>query len=358
MPTTRRTIGFTLIELLVVIAIIAILIGLLLPAVQKVREAAARAKCQNNLKQIGLALHNYHGDQTTLPPGGYVPLESTPRNAPYNKNQGRCWFHDVLPYIDQGPLFQALEPLLKKTGFNPTLVMNCSTAADVSGGTSPVDWDSTLVSIFMCPADPAQPKLQTWSNGNGKSFHGSYSACAGDGPVGYARPSNSGSFGQGLQLQNASQWSGMGSEKLNGPFRAVKATRFDQITDGTSNTIFVSEHIVVPEVNASNHDFHGRYYNSRHGGMLFSTAETPNTQANEVMFYGVAVPGRLNVTGPTLTATNNFNNPLYMYARSYHTGGVNALLGDGSVRFIPNTITPLIYKAMGTSANGDNASGE
>src|SRR5215211_3494630 len=104
MSTKRRT-AFTLIELLVVIAIIAILIALLVPAVQKVRDAAARTQCLNNLKQLGLGLHGYHDANKKLPPGQFNPIQTDVPN--YNR---ACWFHVILPYVDQGPLHAMQTP--------------------------------------------------------------------------------------------------------------------------------------------------------------------------------------------------------------------------------------------------------
>src|SRR5215475_15293726 len=123
--------GFTLIELLVVIAIIAILIGLLLPAVQKVREAAARTQCQNNFKQMGLAFHNYQDSQGKLPPGWLTSGAVKP-------NPGWSWGTLILPYAEQGPLFNTLAPSLTN---NPTLNANTQLS----------------LKLYLCPTDGAQP---------------------------------------------------------------------------------------------------------------------------------------------------------------------------------------------------------
>jgi prepilin-type N-terminal cleavage/methylation domain-containing protein len=232
----RRT-AFTLIELLVVIAIIAILIGLLLPAVQKVREAAARMKCSNNLKQISLGLHNHHDQKGHFPPGTYNWIDSTfVTPYPNNFQDRRCWFHDLLPFVEQGPLYQDFDKFME-TYFSalgyPQL--------------------ETVVPIFACPSDEVSPKTKTyWGGLTGQptqGFSGNYVVCAGNDY-----------FNDTGHQKSAS---------LNGVFYAQSKTQLAHITDGTSNTAFVSELILVEDTDS--HDIRGRYYNPAHSGVAFST---------------------------------------------------------------------------------------
>jgi prepilin-type N-terminal cleavage/methylation domain-containing protein len=144
-PHGRR--GFTLIELLVVIAIIAILIGLLLPAVQKVREAAARLKCQNNLKQIGLALHNYHDGNGSFPVGQYNGIEKDP--PLWNR---ACWVHFLLPYLEQEALYKIYEA--NKDGYP---------------GVLNAPQKETLLPTLICPVDPSSPKTVTHDTNHGRT---------------------------------------------------------------------------------------------------------------------------------------------------------------------------------------------
>jgi prepilin-type N-terminal cleavage/methylation domain-containing protein len=323
--------AFTLIELLVVIAIIGILIGLLLPAVQKVREAANRMKCSNNLKQIGLALHTYHDSHDHFPPGTYNYIDDYPSGtpAPYNGQQERrCWMHDILPYLEQSALYQSVDTYV-------TSNVNSIGNGGPNVMSAPDRW--TVVPTLMCPTDPANPKLVTASFG-------------GSGATG--TPQGSQGFSGNYALCGGSDYFNVGGApnraKANGTFVAVTPNRITDISDGTSNTLISSELILTIDPPGAD-DVRGRYYNSRHGGVLFSTRMPPNsdTVPDQMQFCvsGIRTPC-------TWTATNVFVLP-----RSLHTGGVNTGLGDGSVRFISNSVDPVTFRALG-SRNGGEVAGD
>jgi prepilin-type N-terminal cleavage/methylation domain-containing protein len=187
----RRRRGFTLIELLVVIAIIAILIALLVPAVQKVREAAARTQCANNLKQIGLACHSYHDAHKRLPQGWVTVPGIMP-------GRGWAWGTLILPFVEQAPLYHALNPVLVPPTDAPLSDKNPLT--------------QTLIAVYMCPSDPGGNNLNVWFDNYAKSNY----VCnrtlfgPGDGSNGWAN---------GLPINK----------------------RLTEITDGTSNTIMIGE---------------------------------------------------------------------------------------------------------------------
>jgi prepilin-type N-terminal cleavage/methylation domain-containing protein/prepilin-type processing-associated H-X9-DG protein len=288
--------AFTLIELLVVIAIIAVLIGLLLPAVQKVREAAARAQCSNNLKQIGIALHNYHGAEDMFPPGQYNPFHG--EAYPWDR---ACWIHPLLPYLEHENLYKVFESA--KDGYPG--VLNATNK-------------ETLVKTLVCPSDPNSPKTQTHDTNNGRiqGLHTNYVVCAG-----------STVYGNGL--------------KLNGIFYVQSQTRMTDITDGTGNTLMASEICVVPDTTLN--DLRGRYSNSWEGNNWFSTVNPPNTPVPDVQLYqGVSIPQA------PMTNAGAASGNLFLAARSYHTGLVNALLADGSVRTINNSVNAAVYQALGS----------
>jgi prepilin-type N-terminal cleavage/methylation domain-containing protein len=227
----QRT-AFTLIELLVVIAIIGILIALLLPAVQKVREAANRIKCQNNLKQFGLGLHHYHSTHECFPLGNSNLMGYDPGNEPDRRNWAVTY---VLPYVEQQAVHDGVEAYL--AGGAPYIVY--------------CPLNATVMPIFMCPADPANPKTLTGGPGstNQQGFHGSYAACAG------ATAFNPASGADG-------------GNDLNGLFFAFSKTRIADVLDGTSNTLMLSELILSADL--TTHDVRGRLFNlAKQGGVLF-----------------------------------------------------------------------------------------
>ena len=322
MTRTRRT-AFTLIELLVVIAIIAILIGLLLPAVQKVREAAARMKCQNNLKQLGLAMHNHESALGVFPQGrnGYPKVVSAPAR--------------LLAYVEQENLQKLIDP-------DGTLAVGGQN--DAAG--------KNRVGLFACPSDPQNGVV------TGSAYFGTnYVACNGTGVVVDA----SGNIVSYTKIPDG-----------NGVF-AQNPIRIADITDGTSNTAAFSEStlgngaavsgpptdpqtikLVVLEVaggndptpadcGAGNGTWNAKrgeqWINGHFGNTLYNHFYTPNQTTK-------------------WDCGNASHNKALTSARSYHSGGVNLLLCDGSVRFARDSVTPTTWLALGTRAGGEVVPGD
>lgn len=302
----RRRDAFTLIELLVVIAIIAILIALLVPAVQKVREAAARTHCQNNLKQIGLALHNYHDANKRLP-AGY--LENDPLSDRAN------WITLILPYFEQDSLFKTYDP-----------------KQSVGGGKNNFFLNRTKVKMFQCPSAldlppqgyPPDPKIGPWAVGN-------YLANNGLGPMRSLRP----------PIPST-------SVAKPGVFMVNSKTRMSDITDGTSNTMFVSECLNFPSTTGTA-DWRGNLTYPEN--CLFHWNHTPNTSNPDWLRNVLCVNHPL---APCIAKHTAFNNRMNIVSvRSMHSGGVQVAFGDGSVRFARNAIALATWQALGSPAAGE-----
>jgi len=329
----RRSAGFTLVELLVVIAIIGVLVALLLPAVQAAREAARRATCTNNMRQVGLALLNHHDSKQAFPRGTYNHIDSLTTPPPFNGNQNRrCWMHDTMPFFEQQALYARFDAFMK---------------------THAVAWDfpesHTPISLLMCPNDPVGPKQRTWTHSS-PGPGGPFPALDGSGPSqgfsgNYVTSSGSTYFNLGI-LDGGTNPSSKFSANLNGLFFAVSKVRMKDITDGTSHTAMLSEIILSPD--NSDDDLRGRYYNSCGGNVNFVTLYPPNTSIADRLNWlsASAVP-----EAPAFPCTRCFSDKAYASARSYHAGGVNLVAADGSVHFVPNEIDPTVYRSFG-SRNG------
>jgi len=300
--STRRC-GFTLIELLVVIAIIAILIGLLLPAVQKVREAAARMKCANNLKQIGLAMHNYHDAFRVLPVAVNSPW------AVYG-----TWQAYILSFIEQ-------DALRKQYDFT----QGYSSSPNYPNVTT------RRLSLLTCPSDTPNDHV---SDFGGVTSH-NYAVNFGNTPVDY-NPNAGYDTGQ-LQSFNGVTFGGA-------PFSQNKAYALTSISDGTSNTLLAAEVIQGQRSDLRGFTWWGH-------GAIFVGYIGPNSSAPDVLYsQGYCDPGAPN---PPCTGPASASSPVMMGARSRHAGGVNAAMCDASVRFVSNGILLSTWQAMSTSQGGD-----
>lgn len=299
--------AFTLIELLVVIAIIAVLIGLLLPAVQKVRDAAARLQCTNNLKQIGLAMMNYESTYNRFPAGYLDNMATNPINVSATANPdpiiGWGWGALILPYLEQ-------ETLYKSININSIAMNNTSAAA--------IAFRKTVIKGFLCPSDDTGLNTFTIS-GTGGNFE-------------LAKSSYAGVNGQG-ELADFDTALGLGM------FLRGRGVSIAEVTDGLSNTLFVGER---------------------------SSKSKPATLPGVCTWVGALPGGDLDGESAALYILGHTGEPADPHKpnsptphaedfTSKHSGGVNFLFGDGSVRFITDSIDGQTWVKLGTRQGGEVA---
>ena len=346
--------GFTLIELLVVIAIIAVLIALLLPAVQAAREAARRAQCVNNLKQIGLGLHNYHSAQNSFPIGASLNPHDLGATTSWN-----CWSAQAMMagYMEQTALYNA---------------MNFSWAPEW-GGTQAYAVNgtvvNTVVNVYLCPSD---------GNAGKNGYKNSY--CASQGTTSYGFPFDDGDY---TTYHNST-----------GAFAYQRAYGLADIKDGSSNTIAYSEWLVdngklgpvpgratgltssggnlsrdaysvgLPAVQADWAACTTKFMSG--GGLGVSYGNGPGTNwatgAQGYSIFNTLVPpnggGQIKWSACRMGCCVQAQHADYMVAMSNHSGGVNAALCDGSVRFIKNSVAIPTWWALGTRDNGETISSD
>jgi prepilin-type N-terminal cleavage/methylation domain-containing protein/prepilin-type processing-associated H-X9-DG protein len=341
-PPFRRRPGFTLIELLVVIAIIAVLIGLLVPAVQKVREAANRIQCFNNLKQIGLALHNYHDSRKKFPS---AHLELYVATGPYKGYQYfSCWSIDLLPYVEQDSLYRQYTAIADNPAPN--------TVPNQDPKLQPIR--EYYLSVYTCPSDPrvngqqliAPETIAPDGGGNPGYIYAasSYKAMTGvgvwTGPnVGYTF----GGFWNEVQgaINNpvAAYAGGRGKGMLHGDGASgLKPDRIASVTDGLSNTI------VIGERHTKTHFSRGPFWADSFN--LYSKGASFPVSAALLEDYDLCV---------TQYPQGGFCK--YGWG-SLHPGGLSFLFGDGSVASISKTIDMTIFMALSTIANDEVIPGD
>jgi prepilin-type N-terminal cleavage/methylation domain-containing protein len=327
---SRLKLGFTLVELLVVIAIIGVLVALLLPAVQSARESARRAQCTNNLKQIGIAVHNYNDVWQALPPGCYHGVFGT-------------WVLHILPYMEQSTLQQQY--------VNSGGISSFRNGGIRYGSTQNLPVTTTQLKAYVCPSDTKSAQAGIIS---GVTFH-NYVANYGNTTRGRVSPVGTTSTGLPnlyggapfieviyQQTADSTYYSYIMLANEN-PFK--DKTRMAEITDGTSNTLAMSE-----TVQGKGGDLRG--FGWWGGGAHFETLMTPNTSLPDKTEQSCTPSIRLNppctnrVPG---TATQEES----IAARSRHPSGVSAVQCDGSVRFFSNNINLDTWRAWGTSAGND-----
>ncbi len=303
-PLRKRS-GFTLIELLVVIAIIAILIGLLLPAVQKVREAAARMTCTNNLKQIGLAMHNHESTYGSFPPAGWVPNGN--QSTPYHS------FHTyLLPFIEQENVQNAID--LNRFSIDPVNLFN------------PVL--QTKIKIFLCPSAPDRQTVDLGEAlgvppGQVLTGPNDYAICDGIG----------GAYLSLLQsLDSSIQGGETGLIRFDFSETGTQRPTIGSASDGLSNTAAVWEDAGRPDL------------------WRLGRLEGPLERAVGASWYDMQSEFYVHdVCGGAQSINCNNGDEIY----SFHTGGVNLLWGDGHVSFVRQSLEPLVLNAIISRSGGE-----
>jgi prepilin-type N-terminal cleavage/methylation domain-containing protein len=326
---TGAKLGFTLVELLVVIAIIGVLVSLLLPAVQAAREAARRMSCSNNLKQIGLALHNFEGTYKKVPAWG-MDFVTPPPGNPYGSNQGHSTLTFLLPFLEQ----QALADIAntQRSVIDPVNM-------PPNYGTNPAA--VTVVATFQCPSSP----------GDHPNDYGPYFASVGLnlGPCLLPRTDYQPPRGVHGWLQACTNGTTPAGSDENGMLGTTSKTnkptvQFAEVTDGLSNTICFAETAGRQNIYFKRQKMPGSFTTSPMGYQLNSAYQDYN-QSKRIRGYDGVTPG--------LQGCNSINVLNVESLYSFHPGGINICRGDGSVSFLAQSTSPSVLAALLTRSGGE-----
>lgn len=324
-PYRARYLGFTLIELLVVIAIIAVLIALLLPAVQQAREAARRTQCKNNLKQIGLALHNYSSTYNQMFPPAKIFDSNVSQCQSWIRGNSLSWRVMILPFNDNAPLYN---------GINFSEWIQCRTFSPST--IDPIR--ARVIPAYICPSDPNEPVFNNGGNQGGTNYAGLVASGFNPTPLGSGNPSPNPPVQQSCGGSNL-VWHGDRSGGLG-----YAGTKLAQITDGTSNTILSGEVFRGKSFYnlCAGQDFTGfrchKWYEES-GWCGADTSRTPNNPLRDEVDW----------TDET-TVGQSGSRPV----SSAHTGGAHVLMADGAVKFASNNVDSIVWRGAG-SARGNEA---
>lgn len=316
--------GFTLIELLVVIAIIAILIGLLLPAVQKIREAANRMSCTNNMKQLALGCHNYNDTQGNLPPSVLIGYFGNTYPWWDENAMGPTWLVLILPYVEQDNLYRTVTTSIdnyRNYALNPA----------GAGGSNDQNWRairSTVIKTYLCPSEPNKQTRGRWAGDNWA--RGNYAANAGPGDIGGTMNGGSPYSGGDWRIGFGGNFSGGGVMCVNWGDSVGTLS----VEDGTSNTVLINHVKVGPSTN----DMRGCWAFGQAGSSY--TALAPANDCYTPNDTGCCSDDAAHCDDRPDIAMGCWSGGYgQATARSHHPGGVNTAMGDGSVRFVKNSIS-------------------
>jgi prepilin-type N-terminal cleavage/methylation domain-containing protein len=340
-PGSERS-GFTLIELLVVIAIIAVLIALLLPAVQQAREAARRTQCKNNLKQLGLALHNFHDTYLRFPPGAAndkIPFGTTTGGGGW----GSSWKVYILPYVDQGPIFSRW-------------LFDGNNSGYVSSNNMPLINGITIPS-YRCPSSTVPDKYTSSNNGGAIEMFTSYTGTSGayDGTSG--SPTNKVPF-TSVATNGCCDSGGDGVTSASGLMYANSSANMKDCTDGTSNTFLVheeSDHLRDANGIKVTGQFGAITSQGPHGWTMGTGNANVGLAYGDRIFNCSTIRYNINQRGMSNsgTAGTGENAGSNIPMSSQHVGGAHALLADGSVRFLSQNMSINTLLRLAVASDND-----